>query len=403
MLLGPLLAAVTLWLSEASEAELRSIPQTRQVALDLTTTPSATLSLIADQSELSTSYSPTFGLVDMTRRREFVWLHSGTVGYAWWTRRLRLNMSVVGTFGRQSYLAAAETPAGPDEATSLGAQPAGSDTNSGALPAGANFLPQTEVLETASLTGTLGTSYALSRRWLLGLGVAYEVGGGLGDSEQFLPFRRGPSASVSVGYQLTRRDDLTTALAATLTDLPQRKGRFFSTTLLETWAHRFAPRTQATLGAGATYLQARASEDAKEDRSVLGTGLATLSQGIPLQGSSLLSWSLAATLGTGYNRVLGLVNQQAGGSVSLAWTQGNLSLGSSGQATQALPVDAPDAARSYGAGATASYQAAEPLLLLLGANWTHQVLPEAASVAGISADQWQAYIGVSVSAPPITF
>jgi hypothetical protein len=403
MLLGPTLAVVSLTVADASTAEVRSLPAGDGAAVDLSTSPSALLTLSARRSAWAFGYSPRIALLNVTRQSELAVFHNAFAGYAWWAKRVQLRLGVHGSIGSQSFVAAraptatagtAEPAPGPgQEPTTPDAMPAPVDTT--ADP----FLPQREVVETGSAGVTFDVGYRLAPRFSLALGVAFDVSGGIGDSEPLIPYRRTAVGSASLTYNLTRRDDLTTSLSTSITQVPEVGSRFVTITALETWSHRFGLRTNGSLGAGATYLRSRATPDSDTDNTVQANGSASLSQGFLLDDGATLTAAANVALDTGYNQVLGVVGQRASGQASLAWQRDRVSAGASFQTSQTLPLDDPNAALSYGAGVNFGVRVADPFQLQAGGSWSHQVLPESAAFTSASADQWSAFIGFTLTLP----
>jgi hypothetical protein len=282
MLLGPTLAAVSLTLSDASTAEVRSVPSGDEVAFDVSTAPSALLGLTFRRSAW-TSLHAAHCCCRPDRDAQLAVFHDVQAGYAWWARRLRLSFGVRGSIGRQSFLSAAEgrTTRG---ATSAPAASGPGDGGASPAPNAAGnglddpFLAQQEVVETAGAGASFDLGYSLSPRWSLGLGIGYDVAGGINESEPFIPFRRTALASASLTHNLTRRDDLTTVASFTVTDVPSRDSRFITLSALETWSHRFAPRYVGSVGAGATYLRHVPQQMLPPKNSLLATGATTINQ-----------------------------------------------------------------------------------------------------------------------------
>jgi hypothetical protein len=389
--------------ADSSSATARSVAAGDDVALDLNTTPRAELRFYGSQSSFNLGYSPSFAWLDVTRDGELAILHSANAVFAWSTRRLRLSLGVTGSIGRQSFLALTQSPVTAPTTSdtapppTTGAPADGSDTP--APTSASPFFPQQEIVYTGSLSGWLGMSYELSRRWSISSRIGYEVSGGLGDSEQSIPLRRGPTADASAGYRWTRRDTLTTSLAAAQIVVPSRGSRFTSISALEDWSHRFARRTQGNVGAGATYLRSRDTGNSEADNSLLASGVIGFTQGWLVERDALVAFIARGALGTEYNPVLGVVNQRVNGEAGLSWTNGPASVACSGQVSQSLPLDALDAALAYGASVTGGYQLADPVALSIGGGWTHQVLPSQVVVTTISPDQWRAFVALSLVAP----
>jgi hypothetical protein len=401
MLLAPTLAALTITISDYSGAQLRSQTNGSDTALDVYTSPAASAVFGFKRSSLAFSYSVSFGLIDATREPTYVVMQQGGVVHSWWTRRLRLSTSVSGALGSQSYLGT------PSQQLSVSEPDSGSGQNAAPeqQPAGdaaSTFLPQREVVETFAARLSLGLSYSLSRRWSYSQNLGYDVSGGRGVSEDFLPLQRGPSAALSLSHQLTRRDTLVTTLDGRIIDVPSRDSRFVTIGAQETWQHRFAERTTGQLGAGLSYLRARPAADAPIDHSLYGVGSAAFGQGYALADRALLSLTLSSSLSTSYNPLTATVAQRLSGSAGVSWEKERLTLSASTYVTQTLPPNAPDAARSYGAGATAQYRLVDRVLLVFGARWSHQVVPETVLSEGdFSPDQWAIFAGIGLGLPPL--
>jgi len=434
MLLVPMLAAVTLSLSDATDLSLRSRPETRTTALDLNTYPSVVLASASKRSTWDLGYRPRIGWIDLTANPELIVQHSAGAGYAWSTRRLRLSLAVSGSYGKVGYYAAVAqaAPAAPaggdanpgpaDPNAGGGATPGPGDPGTvptpgqgqpvvGAPMQGPQYLPQVSVLETASAGVSLGMGYTISHRWSLSLGIGYSAGGGLGSSEPYLPFRHGPNAAIGVGYQITKADGLNSSLGANLDVVPKRKSRFYTINLLETWTHQFNSLMTGSLGVGATYVQSRVGQldpltmeltPGPRTRSVNGAGVVGLTRAFKLDGGALLTVGGGGTLSTTYNPVVGTFYQSVSGGAGVGWSRKRLALQAGAQASHSLPLDDPQALKSYGGNAGATYQLAAPVALYAGGYWTHQVLP-ATALNTIDPNRWGANIGISLAAPPIKF
>ncbi len=405
MLLVPMLAVVTLSLSDASTTQLRTVPQGNATAVDVHTVPMSRLNFRLRRSELTLFYAPDFAWLDITRDVDFALMHRAGISETWTRRRLRLSASVLGAIGHESYLTGAAPPAttasGAPPATGL--DPARPGEAQGMQAMNAAYFPARSVLKTTYLRETLSLGYRLTARWNLAAVLAYEVAGGLGGSERYLPLRRGPTGSLSVTYAMTRRDDLTSTVSGFLTDVPKRDGRFVGATALETWQHRFAPLTSSSLGAGGTYLWSRPQSGAAEQKSLLGTGLASFLHGVQVDDRTMLSFGVSSTLAATYNPILGAVGQQLSETAIVGFRRDRTTLSAGAQSSQSLPFGAANATRTVGASAMGSYQLADPVLFSVGGNWSHQVLPDNLPFALAAADQWQVYASVRLAAPPITF
>lgn len=409
MLIGPVLAVVTLSLGDTTSTTLRPRAVESGLAVDVQNSARSALTFGFENSSFALSYVPSFGVIDVARRGDFVLMQTAGANYAWWTRRLRLDLALTGSIGRQGYLGFGARPVVPGaDLTNGGATPTpgGATPGTGSPPStpdpNAGYLAQQDILYTGSLRVSLAVSYALSRRSQLAMSLGYSIAGGLGATETTLPLRRGPDGSAAWTYMLTHRDDLTTSVAAAFTEVPSRDSRFYTATALETWSHRFSVTTQGSIGAGLTYLQAKIP-GTPIDRSLLAAGVANLAQTHKLEGHALLTLGVGAGLGTGYNQVLGTVTQVLSANARVGWTKDRTTLGATADAAESLPRSSPNASQVIGAGAVATYRVADPLSVMLGGRWTYQVLPTAALAAGAEPNYWQIFAGATLTAPDIVF
>lgn len=417
MPLPHVLAALTLTLSDFSSAQVHPLPVSG-TALDLQTTGVAGLTVSGASSAFLLAYSPTFGLLDVTHDEQATLSHGVQVGYSWWTKRLRLTSLVVGRIGTQSYLAIGGlqpdgSGAGLPDASAEGAPdptpaPVGAATSldpggdPGSDPGGVSgYLPSAQVVDAGSVTGSLGMTYAVSRRVTLAAGVAYTVSGGLGSSESVLPQQHGPSASASVAYAATRRDTLSTSLTSAYVIVPTLGNRFITTTVLETWGHQLGRRTQSTLGLGLTHLRSRLLEQTDSTDAFQAAGTAAIVHTKPLTDGAVLGLNALLSLTTPYNPVLGIVQQQVSESAGASWQKDRTTLSATMTANQSLPQSSPTATRIVGFGATADYAITPNIGFQVGARWATQLLP--ATAGGQIPTQWLAFCALALNAPPIVF
>lgn len=404
MLLVPTLAAVTFALADDSGVGVRNVPERGDVAADVSTAPSASLTFNSRTSTLGIGYTARFSLFDFTRTHDYGLQQLANVNYTWGTQRLHLTFTLTGSYGQVLFYNA--VVAAP---TSADAPPGGVPTTmppttmqpAPARPAA--LLPEASVLTIVGLNASLSAYYQFSRRWSGFIGTGFGVGGGINGSEANLPFHYGPSAGVGAGYQLNAYDTLSSSLTGGVDFAPKTHGRFQTITLLETLTHRFAPMTTGSLGAGVTYVQTRPSAHAKKTRNANAAGIASLNQGFKLDGGALLTSSVGATLLSSYDPVLGTVTQSLGGGVGVGWARKRLTFGAGMQAGRSLPLNDPNAYTSYGATAISTYQLSQTLQFRAGAYWTRQVLPPSVNLATSAPDRWGATLGVTIAMPPVKF
>jgi hypothetical protein len=408
-LLGQLSGPILGWtgalsLSDRSEARLRSVAGDGE-AIDLETTGLARLDLSFRRAKLVLAYSPRFGYPDVTRAPELLVVNAGRVGAEWWTKRLRLQIYQDGSVGRQTYLGLAgpatiAAEASPGAAATGGTGGTGGGGTTGGAPS-STYVPRATVLYTASLRTSAGGAYRLDRAWVVAATAGHEIGGGAdAASERFLPRRRTEDGSVSVAHELTRRDQLTSRLGTSTSFVATTGGAFVTIDALEIWRHLWSKRTQGTLGAGATYLDAKTDRTSSFHGELLASGLASAVHTIPLRDGTMGARA-DVRLATAYNAVLGAVTQQVWASAGAFWAKDRVSASALLDAGETLPQSAPTAARFVGASVITTYAPAKVVRLDVGFRTTAQLLPDA--FGGAIPAQWVAFTAVTVLAPLLEF
>lgn len=397
-----ILAALTLTLSDTTNAQLRPRIEGGET-VDLQTTGNAALTLTGKRSSFGLAYNPSVGVVDVTHDPQHTLFHGARATYSYSHNRLTLTLGVGGSIGRQSYLTVAgvapaqDKPANPPATGAPGAAMMPGQAQNGTTT---GYLVRRQVVNAGSANAAFGMTYVLTRRWSIAGNLGFVIGGGLGDSEEVLPKYYGPSAGATATYQLTRLDTLATSLNTSYTKVPTLGSRFVTSTLLETWGHRWSKRTATTLGVGVTHLRSRPNAEADYSDSILFAGNIGITHMRPLGENETLSLFASTGLTTPYNPVLGIVQQTLNEAAGVTWHKDRTTLGATATASQSLPLDSPTATRFVGLGATAGYRLAEYVGLQLGAAWFKQVLPAANAAADVPA-QWLIFAGVALGAPPI--
>jgi hypothetical protein len=376
------------------------------------------------------AYGPRLSYLDIEGDRQLSLMHTGRAVGSYWTRRLRLTLTLDGSIGSQSAIAGL-TPVNFDAAASPAPAPAAGPAATPTAPvppvqptpvATPVYLPLTALLVLTTATGraAVGASYLFSRHVSGIASVSYVATGGLDYNSQVIaPPSRGPGADAALTYTLNRRDALATIASTsyiTVLSTPRPMAltppdrSYLLVTALESYRHAWSRRTTSSVGVGMTYLGASNDPNAN-NAGVSAAGDATISHVEPIGHTTRVEYRGSAQLGLVYNPVLGRAQQQASALASYAWTHEQWTLSASAGAATTLPWNAVDAARTVSGTAAVAWQPSRVVQLQTGVRGYAQVFPPtnaAFQAVGAQAPintppQWVAFAAVTVFAPPIAF
>ncbi len=416
LVLGQL--AGTLVVGDRSEVRLRNaigVPG-HDYAEDAETDPSIVLSLHGTRTTFTLGYMARLAEVDLElgSGAQFAISQYGAATVAWHNRRLTLTVSQAGSIGRESFVgltgpAAIGVPPAP---TSTGTPPPtvtpptgtpGQPTPTPVPAAGVTYVPRAQILYIGTLRSSVGATYAFTRTTYGSALLTYETGGGLDDtSRRAYPFYDGYTGNLSLGHALTHVDSVFARLSSAFTQVETTGGQFFTGDASVGWGHNFSPRSRGSIALGVEYLRSRDRETVAYTNDVFATGTATLVQTTPLRPGSQLDLRASASLGTGYNQLLGVVQEQATVSSGATYTAGRARLTAQVDGAVSLPPSAPDATRAVAGALTFGYSLADPIDVTLGARAVTQVFPASAAAAA-AGTQWVIFAGLILRAPPILF
>lgn len=417
--LAPRIESSQLNVSDRTEARYRSDPNFDH-AVDTTTTLTSAISVTAPRVAYSIGYGLSIAGADLTHDadRALAIMQTGRVGITYARHRLGMTLALTGTYGTQVavYLSAPVRLdlAGTGVGTPAGTQPTGPGAP---LP---TWVPHTETLKTGSLGANVGFTYALTRRWTYGINANGLESGGLDFlSQRAVPPSRTVGGNMSLGYQLTREDTLTTRLGTSYIyvlqlpaytsapflkkngyDLPNTPGGWFlDTDLYESWVHNFSKRTATSLGAGISFVHADQTPGGTND-GFYAIGNASISYAQPLHDHARLTLGSTVAITSTYNPVIATIQHQGSVSLVATWTWRKWIAGVSAAGASDLPVYASYSSRVASGTATVGYAPAEPVQIQVGARINTQVLYDQYFGPAPPTD-WAAFLAVILLAPPL--
>jgi hypothetical protein len=315
------------------------------LAMDVSTAPTVRIHLSDRRLECTLSYAPTVTAADVELGLAPLVLHTGFGTVAWQDRRFRVTLSEAGAYGQLNSALLYQPPTLPGQPTVAG-QPA--------VPGPPNVVqaaPAPTTIAFASSSTDANISVRSSRRTTVVVSGGYSLSGGTSAyARTVLPQQEGPRGSVSVGYMLSRTDNVTTVvsvqdattsgacppLATSPGQAPTPPSTQFSGVLnagldeatqspfcvtragvaqvLETLRHRISPTLSLSLGAGVSAALMQAP-DLGEELVIQPAGTVTLIDGLGRNDTSTLT--LSANVTPFVDSRTGLVDDRAGTTATL--------------------------------------------------------------------------------------
>ncbi len=387
---------------------------------DVETVLMSNLAFEGRHESLTLAYYPRFTYDDISGERDLTLMHSGRILATWWTPRFRLTGAIDGAIGSQSVVGLASPLGYASDTATTGT--AGASLVPAALPPA--YLPTyVGVLTTGLLRATLSASYLLSRRWSTLSTAYYAMSAGLDWQSQRpsgLPPNLGGGGSELINYSASHRDQLGTQLTGTYVSVLQTPtpvgepttstaGVYYTLSFAEVYRRMLSERSQAGLTAGVGYLHAPSGLAAGTTTGPTGVGQAFIATAVPLRNDATLALRAAADVGTAYNPIIGVVEEQASAALSVGWVERRMSVVAVGGAAASLPLNTTDATRVVSGSLTIGYRPGDAVQLQTGVRAYAEVLPTLPGVAPTTATvtsyppQWAVFAAIVLTAPSVEF
>lgn len=279
-------------------------------------------------------------------------------------------------------------------------------------------LVQSQRVRTFNETTSAGLSYQLTRRLRSQYQLSYAIAGGLRDQDaDRVPQIRTASGSAALTHLLSRRDDLTTTVTLTQSevstgedaggmDLPGTNHWILG--LTEAWIRRWDPDVTTTLSAGVTGSSSGTDGVEERDEGIDPNLAATLFATLYNHRQTVFSTALGATLAPNINGLTGELQTQLGTFAGLGLTVEETSMNAEATMGQTLPPDDAGSARVITVGVGMTQHVLE--FLTLGAQYRSiwQNVGDEIDVDGDGVDDsvprlWTATFTLAVVGPGIDF
>jgi hypothetical protein len=348
--------ACTLDVSDRTEFRLRYPGLVANMAsVDLETDPDAKLTLASRSGTLLLEYAPQLVAWDMNIVGvQPAYLNRGTARGEWRWSHVQLALTEVASYGLENFGSLALTP-GPNGA-----------------PASVNVFPVANTfLYEASLT-TLEARWR-PRRWSLTAAAAYQLAGGATvAAQETLPLQSGPLGALSADYSVTRVDHVIASMAASYAT--------FSTgvdggllEVDEAWRHGLSRTTSLLLRGGASEAATRgiSADDTPEPPQ------APFHFETDPVAEILFRWDYASRHATGdftassrlgptVNPLIGLVDEQVGGTLAGHYARGLVGLRAQATFLESVPPSRLTGVRLFFGEVAATYRLTRAVSMDLG-------------------------------------
>jgi hypothetical protein len=256
-------------------------------------------------------------------------------------------------------------------------------------------------------TGSETTAATLDYKWTptlhSGLTGSYRLAGGLGDrGEALLPLQRTAFAGLAVAKGVSPRDELTTDLAGTETEVISGPDSVVLV-LTETWRRQWSPYVTSSIGAGVAFTRAQDLNSDDWHTGVEPTGTGKLEATVWREAHGSLLLHAGASLQPTVNALTGSLQTRAAGDAGAGLRVDNTEVTADGDAAQTFPSDAPDATRVIGASAGIAQEFAGVVFLSARYRSAWQNVGNVNATASGLERQWSAVFALTLIGPAVTF
>ena len=224
--------------------------------------------------QLELDYEPRLTIVDIfgSGSSPVLWLHSGGARLSWRHPRYTLQLTQAGTWGEPEFTqlaTVASSQAAPVQTTTIqgtGNQPP-PQVAGGTTASAPNLLPNAQTIHIASEETAVDLNVLLARRWHSDTRASYGFSGGADDlARMFWPRQRRAELDSSVGFNWSRRDQLSTVLTGARVEVSNGYQHWL-TSASEAWETRWSATTGSRLGLGVAFRDSTAP-DGNERRAL---------------------------------------------------------------------------------------------------------------------------------------
>jgi hypothetical protein len=362
-------------ISDRSEIRVYGSNEPIGPVVDVAMTPGVNVRIRSRQGELTASYSLRLAWTASQRSA----LHRALLSAAWHDRLASISLYEHASYGREFMAGFA-----PDPTLTSG-------------PPRLDALPAAGIIDYASSRTGILTTLRAPRRWVLSLLCEYALSGGADrEARAVIPFQTGLRGEIGALYALSRRDRLASTIGASRALFSSGPDDIILYAT-ESWRRSLGRNTDATLSGGAGFGRSRAGAAGSMVSSAYPIVEAGLAHRIPRRRiDALLSFRLSPVV----DRSSGHVDERLEATAAASWNA-TRALAIQGQlgALQAIPWTKPGASAFVLDGLAVSYRVSQFLQCDGGA----RILWASTRGVGASPPRWDAFVGATLTAPPIPF
>jgi hypothetical protein len=374
----------TLQLSDYSQASVRPALVREGAAIDLETTPYATLRFDWDRSNVSLGYGPRFMLRDVLEDRSELTLHGGYVSYFHAWPRYRFTLTESASYGEQNlltltFLAPPQVSATPQSSPAV------------------NRLGPVQTVKVGSELTSATLEYAWTHRLGLTFNASYGISGGIDAVEQeTLPRQYTAQGSAWADYALTKEDNLGTGVGVSHT-LASSGFDTWLVTATERWRHKLNREMSSSVSAGVGWYTSKGPDGARDAGlfPVVSLGLDGVWT-IVRRRAYVVTLQVGSTVVPTIDVYTGKLQERASAFSTLGIANKTSSLSGTLSGSQSFPLS--EGVSLVGVGFLATHSPAKFVEISAGYRTVWQspnTLP--------TGRMWTAFLGLTLYAPPVRF
>jgi hypothetical protein len=328
---------------------------------------------------------------------------SADIAYTIGEKRLTLTLEQSGELQDQTLAGAVfGVPASPTGTTTITTGADGTQTVVTSAPANLDLVSGRRLR-----TGTETSSAVLDYKWTptlhTSLTGSYRLAGGLGDTgEALLPLQRTAFAGFALHKQVSPRDDLTTDLSGTQTEVIRGPDSVVLL-LTETWHRQWSLYVNSTIGAGVAVTSAQDLNSDEYHTGVEPTGNGRLDATVWRAPRASLLLHTGASVAPTVNALTGSLQTRVAGDAGAALRVENTEVTADGDVAQTLPSDEPDATRVIGATAGVAQEFGGVVFLSAYYRSVWQNVGDVDAMTSELQRQWSAVFALTLIGPAVTF
>lgn len=325
------------------------------------------------------------------------------ISYTIGEKRLTLTLAQAGELQEQTLAGAVlGTPAIVANTPTTGTATGGTEMVATTAPSNLDLVSGRRI-RTGSETSAATLDYKWSPTLHSSLLGSYRIAGGLGDrAELLLPLQRTAFAGVAVHKAVSPRDELTTDLNGTETEVVRGPDSMVLI-LTETWRRQWSPYVSSSIGAGVAVTNAQQLNSDERTTGVEPTANGRVDATVWRAAEAALLLHAGTSIAPTVNPLTGNLQTRVAGDAGAALNVEHTEITADGDVVQTLPSDEPDATRVIGASTGVAQEIGGVVFLSARYRSVWQNVGDVNAMTSKLERQWSAVFAVTLIGPVVTF